>query len=176
VTFSLLQTEFFMDDDGKSLFEEAANHPTLRPVPKSSSQLCSHELYSTPSVATVIFCGVWTMSVLQLCDVVQQHRSLRQAKILSTECYTESTRGVVHRFLVLELHREGRKDICLRIDRRPSGSILRLLRTAGNSPAKDTVCSNTHIHGRYSTILTDTSPRAGPAGCHEARSYRTCDT
>ena len=62
---------------------------------------------------------VWNLSVSQLCDVIKQHRSLRRAEILSTECYTEYTGRVVHRFLLLELHREGRKDIWPRLDRRP---------------------------------------------------------
>jgi len=62
-----------------------------------------------------------------------------QAKILSTECYTESIVGVVHRFLILELHREGRKSIWLRLDRRSGRSMLRLFRAAGTAPAKDIV-------------------------------------
>jgi hypothetical protein len=79
------------------------------------------------------------MLVSQLCDVVKQHRSLMQAEILSTECYTESSRGVVHRFLILELRREGRKDIWLRLDRRPGSSISQLVLNAGTVRAKDTV-------------------------------------
>jgi len=79
------------------------------------------------------------MSVSEFCDVVKEHQSLRQAEIMSTECYTESIRGVIHRFLILELHREGRMEIWLRLDRRAGRTILQLLRTVGTAPAKDVV-------------------------------------
>jgi hypothetical protein len=139
LTYSLVQNEFFSDDDGHSLLESVENLAAPKRTTTFASQLYSHRPFSTPSVNTVIFCGAWNMLVSELCDVIKQHRSLRQAEILSTECYTESTGRVIHRFLILELRREGRKDIWLRLDRRPGSSIPQLLLTAGTAPAKDTV-------------------------------------
>ena len=139
---SLPQNEFFADDDGQSFLEGMEHPAALQPAETFASQLRSQRPFSTPSINTVIFCGVWNMSVSQLCDVIKQHRSLRRAEILSTQCYTEFNGRVVHRFLILELHREGRKDIWLRLDRRPGQSTWQLLLAVGKAPAKDTVCTS----------------------------------
>ena len=149
------------------------NLATPEPTATFASRLYSHRPFSTASVNTVLFCGVWGLSVSQLCDVVKQHRSLRRAEILSTECYTESTGRVVHRFLVLELHREGRQDIWLRLDRRPGSSVPRLLLKAGTVPAKDTV--RTAFSGdRVINISDNLFLWEGPTRRHKARSRWKC--
>ena len=136
---TLPQNEFFADEDGQS-FLEGIEHPIeLKPTKSFTSRLYSHRSFSSPSINTVVLCGVWNMSVSQLCDVVKQHRSLRRAEILSIQCYTEFNGRVVHRFLILELHREGRKGIWLRLDRRHGWSTWQLLCAVGKAPAKDTV-------------------------------------
>ena len=150
--FSLPQNEFFTDDDGQSFLEGMEHLVELKSAKSLASQLYSHRPFSTPSINTVIFCGVWNMSVPQLCDVIKQHRSLKRAEILSTQCYTEFNGRVFHRFLILELHREGRKDIWLRLDRRPGRSTWQLLRAVGKAPAKDTV--STRILGYWVLTLS----------------------
>lgn len=58
-----------------------------------------------------------------LCSLIDVYPSLRDAEIVSSECYTTSiargTRliGLVHRFLVLELSRDGHKPIWIRLER-----------------------------------------------------------
>lgn len=94
--------------------------------------------FSTPSVNTVITYGVLHTSLDEFCEVVTHHRSLKKAQIVSTESYTERN-GVLHRFLVLELYRQERKPIYLRLDRRFGSSTFGLLLGLGSAPAKDTV-------------------------------------
>ena len=55
--------------------------------------------------------------------MIREHRSLQKAEILSTETYCKMNGAVPHRFLLLELRREGRKDLWLRLDRRRDRSV-----------------------------------------------------
>jgi len=61
-----------------------------------------------------------TINLTELCGVINRHRSLQNANIVSAEGYCRSIgrTGIVHRFIVLELERCGRQRIWLRIDRR----------------------------------------------------------
>lgn len=88
---------------------------------------------------TVIAHGALQASLEDFCELIISRRSLRQAQVTSTECYTERNRGILHRFLVLELCREGKKPIFIRVDRRVSASTMGLLFGFGSAPAKDTV-------------------------------------
>lgn len=94
-----------------------------------------HPQSSAASLHTVIDFGTLSMLVSQFCEVIQRHHSLRRAKILSTECYIES----IHRFLVMELSREGRKNVWFRLDRRTGNSAVGLALAGGMVPAYDTV-------------------------------------
>ena len=66
---------------------------------------------------------------------------MQLADIVSTEGYSKWTGTVVHRFLVLELCRVGRKPIWLRIDRQRAQDVnaLRFLAARATTPANDTV-------------------------------------
>ena len=70
-----------------------------------------------------------------------KHKSLQKALIVSTECYAEKTAVVTHRFIIMELQREGRKDIWLRLDRLRQRNIstLNFLAASGTSLSNDTV-------------------------------------
>lgn len=76
-----------------------------------------------------------------MCDLVTKHKSLQRARIVSAECYAEKLGVVMHRFVILELKREGRKDIYLRLDRRRERNIstLNFLAASGTSLSNDTV-------------------------------------
>lgn len=81
----------------------------------------------------------------QLTHLISKHTALYYATILSTECYYQSIRlGIVHRFLLLELSRPGRKTIWLRLDRRRSTVVgtFQFLRSGGSTRANDTVRTN----------------------------------
>lgn len=58
-----------------------------------------------------------------------------------TEGYAERSGVILHRFLVLELKREDKKPIYLRLDRRLGEGVSRmtLLRASGVTSANDTV-------------------------------------
>lgn len=86
---------------------------------------------------TIIPAGTLTLDVRQLCSVINEHRPLQRTEIRAIESYTETTGRVVLRFLIFELHREGRKPIWIRLDRGPSGSRLR--RMLGSPLAHDIV-------------------------------------
>lgn len=85
--------------------------------------------------------GQRKISLERLCGVIGEHRSMRQAEIVTAEGYKEWTGRVLHRFLVLELRRPERKTIWLRIDRRRATevSVLRFLASRASTPANDTV-------------------------------------
>jgi len=60
---------------------------------------------------------------------------------MSTECYAENLGGVTHRFLLLELRRSNRKDVCLRLDRRrgQNVSLIKFFAFSGVTKANDRV-------------------------------------
>ena len=99
---------------------------------------------STLSTETVVpRLGVLHQSIHELCEFIQRQRSLQQAIITMTEGYAERLGAIVHRFLVLELKREDKKPIYLRLDRRLGKGVptISLLRTSGVTSANDTVGS-----------------------------------
>lgn len=58
-------------------------------------------------------------SLEQLCKLIDAFTSLRDAEIVSSECFAAPLRlGIVHRFLLIELRRGTRKPIWVRIERR----------------------------------------------------------
>ena len=81
------------------------------------------------------------LSLQELCQVIDEHHSMQQAEITAAEGYKEWAGTVLHRFLVLELHRPKRKSIWLRIDRRKAQDVgtFRLLVARGTTRANDTV-------------------------------------
>lgn len=90
--------------------------------------------------------GFVCLSVPELCELIQQRQSLQQAVIKMTEGYKGHIAGVVHRFLVLELEREGRKWMWLRLDRRLGKNVsgMSLILASGVTSANDTVSSARH--------------------------------
>lgn len=83
-----------------------------------------------------------------LCRLIDAYPSLQGARIITSECYTKPLRvtlpvgiGLVHRFLLLELERESKKSIWVRLDRMPSAtsSRWRFIRSIAQTPAHDTV-------------------------------------
>lgn len=86
--------------------------------------------------------GVVDLSLTHVCDRIDAHSSLRAAQILSTECYAVKAGAVMHRFIVLELRHQDRKDVWLRLDRRRGEkvSLLQFLAASGMTQANDRVC------------------------------------
>lgn len=89
-----------------------------------------------------------TISLRTVLDVIKRHRSLQEARIIRVDSYQNSAIPY-HRFIILQLEREGREQIWLRIDRRrdKTWSLLNFALNAGTSPANDRVsrCRRVYI-------------------------------
>lgn len=107
---------------------------SLQPVSRSPT-------YGT--VSTVVSYGVLELELSELCRLILTRASLARAEIVSAECYAQRTGIVTHRFLILHLKRDRRKDMWLRMDRRAKGdvSLMELLWSSGQTQAKDEVDS-----------------------------------
>lgn len=93
------------------------------------------------------------MTLPELCEHVDSHPgpSLQDAEIVTIESCAEYSNGVTHRFLILELRRQERKDAWLRLDRRRGGekSFFAFLFGSGETAANDVVSiSCLHADGR----------------------------
>lgn len=75
-----------------------------------------------------------------LLDVIKRHRSLQEARIVQADSY-RSSGPAQHRFIVLQLEREAREQIWLRIDRQRDmkRSLLNFALNVGTTPANDRV-------------------------------------
>lgn len=82
-----------------------------------------------------------TISLLDLLDVINRHRSLQSASIVRANVYKKFNGRVQHRFIILELEREGRQKIYLRIDRQrdESRGLLDFVARGGKASANDRV-------------------------------------
>lgn len=80
-------------------------------------------------------------SLVELLEVIRRHRSLQDARIVCAEAYKLFNGRVVHRFIILELERDGRQQIWLRIERgREEGqSVLNFLARRATARADDQV-------------------------------------
>lgn len=120
--------------------------PIRRPLSRMMSRQSLISISTTSSLSTVATAvpryGVVDLSLPDVCNYIDEHRSLQFAEIVSTECYSEKAGAVTHRFVLLELRRPNRKDVWLRLDRRrgENVSILRFLAVSGITKANDRVC------------------------------------
>lgn len=129
--------------------------PSLRVHPAlSTHSLSLRRSQSIISAGTLLpRIGVLNLSLLQLTELIEEHRSLQCADILSCEGYIQRIGAVKHRFVVLELVRRERKPVWLRLDRRRSTKVsaLQFLRSAASTPSNDTV--STLVRYGQSSIL-----------------------
>ena len=136
---STKQEEFFTEN-GELLLPPSPSTPSW-----VSRNLSLTSLGSSLSTDTFLTRGLnHTLNLTELCDVINRHRSLQNASIVSAEGYCRSigrTR-IVHRFIVLELERDGRQRIWLRIDRqRGRENPIMFIARIATSPANDQVNS-----------------------------------
>ncbi|KAF8309238.1 hypothetical protein DL93DRAFT_2231111 [Clavulina sp. PMI_390] len=150
----LYQHDFFASDDGTPFITLPEAHepsvpvsrhgsfPTqqLRSLVRMKSRESSMSSSSTSTKGTVMpQYGVMKLSLEDLCEYIRLHRTLQVASIVKSECYFEVAGPVLHRFLILELRREGRKVIWLRLDRRRGEkiSLIKFLSASGVTKAND---------------------------------------
>lgn len=110
-----------------------------RPLVRTLSRI---SLTSTLSTDTFLEHGPDpTMPLRDLLNVIERHRSLQHARIVCAQSYQHFNGRVTHRFIILELEREGRQQIWLRIDRGrvESEGLLRFVRRGAIGDADDRV-------------------------------------
>lgn len=94
---------------------------------------------SFASVETIIHADtVMSLSIERLCTFIDTYRSMQGAVIVRSCTFVEEKRGAPHRCLVLELRRPGRKDLWLRLERKPT-SRAALISGKGKTPSNDVV-------------------------------------
>lgn len=114
----------FTVDDGVSVLQKLVDKASLNNLTQSSVSL------ATPSISRISLVsfasyrtflpieGCYSVFLPHLCDMIDMYPTLQDAEVISSECYTTPIRlGIVHRFLLLELQREGLKPIWMRLDR-----------------------------------------------------------
>lgn len=115
---------------------------TSEPSPSTSNFSLIASKLSVSSAASFLHRSEYSGPLSHLCHLISKHTALYYATIMSTECYSQPIRlGIVHRFLLMELARPGKKTIWLRLDRRRADAVgtLRFLGAGGSTPANDTV-------------------------------------
>lgn len=131
-----VQRDWFTDDERRSLFGTLSRGSSVRRNPS----LLQRSLSLVSNSTAVPDFGKIDFSVDNLCKYINAHPSLQRAEIVATECYVG--KGLVkHRFLVLELRRQGRKDMFLRLDRRRERgvSMTQFISLSGTTGANDLV-------------------------------------
>lgn len=126
-----MKEDFFVGDDGLSV---------LPSLPNSQTSTVS----SVDSLASIMEGGSLSMHLEVLCGYIRDHRSLSNAEILSASTYAQrSSMGVKHRFLLIHLHRVGKGDVWLRLDRLRSDekSLAGFVIAGGEVQANDIVGS-----------------------------------
>lgn len=102
---------------------------------------------SRVSVNTVVDTDAVTeLPLRDLCTLIDEHQSLQCAAIVKSCTFVEKKPIAPHRFIVLELHRQGRKHIWLRLERKPE-SRAALVSGIGRTPSNDVVSEATRLAG-----------------------------
>ena len=101
------------------------------------------------STNTVVDTGiVMNLPHERLCTFIDAHRSMHGAEIVRSCTFVEKKHAAPHRCILLELHRPGRKNIWVRLERKPrSGAAL--VSGKGRTPSNDVV--NTPMRDLVST-------------------------
>ncbi|KAF8309921.1 hypothetical protein DL93DRAFT_2230639 [Clavulina sp. PMI_390] len=128
-----------VDSEGPELEYPAGLPGQVAPSISGSegSSIARSATYAT--TATIISFGVLQLSLSELCDLITIRSSLANAEILSVESYSQRVNFITHRFLILRLRRQGRKDVYLRLDRRAASeiSLTKLVFSGGHTVARD---------------------------------------
>lgn len=115
----------------------------------STGDLALTRVATRETMATFIpMDGAYGIPMVYLSRLIDDFPALRNAEIASSECWTAPIRfGVLHRFLVLELRREGRKSIWLRLERTrfKGDSAMKFIWQGGQTRANDIVSDRSKL-------------------------------
>ena len=128
------QDEFLADDGGQPLRNKYSDFP--RPLRHAASDASMRTAHAS---AVLVSYGVLRLPLEEFCELIRQNRSLQRSEIISTETHCKMNGAIPHRFLLLELHREGNKDLWLRLDRRDRGVPFLRFAASLTTPSHDMV-------------------------------------
>lgn len=114
------------------------------PKPSGTASILSliSSTLSVSSAASFLHRSEYNGPLSHLTQLISKHTALHHATIVSTECYSQPIRlRIVHRFLLMELTRPGKRPIWLRLDRRRSEKVgfVEFIGAGLSTPANDTV-------------------------------------
>lgn len=136
-----VQNDFFSDENGSRIGHDT---PYDRPINVIGTILdrtqTTESDHSRQTISAEDLSS--SMSLQTLIRLTDNHQSLQRAEICLAEGYKITTRGVLHRFIVLEIRRPDQKSIWLRLDRRtdPNVGPLGFILASGVTASNDTVC------------------------------------
>lgn len=144
-----LQADFFQEELIDLPHPRDSDSASISSVATTRSRLCAFtslgRTFTNASKDSIDLDGQpRTFTLSQLCDFIAKHPSLQTAGIVSCSCYAQRTSLlVIHRFLILQLRRTGRKDVWLRLDRlrSPNVALIEFSLTGGVTPSNDMVRS-----------------------------------
>lgn len=142
---NLLQNEFLSDDEGRPILSDQSDRPPELPVDTEPLRQTITNTSTLSRWTLTDFIGM-LISLGHLVVLIKRHRTLQRVKILSAEGYRQNQNGVLHRFLILELHRhhesDAKRTMWLRLDRRMDHRVgkAKFVLASGVTPANDTVC------------------------------------
>lgn len=93
---------------------------------------------SLASTQTCVSNRVLDLTLEGVCQYIDAHKSLQGAGIVRSRTFVQKKLVAPHRYLVLELRRDGRKPVWLRLERKPT-SRSDLASGRGRTPANDVV-------------------------------------
>lgn len=144
--------------EGVSVADQFRNEVSQPSGTTSMFSLISSKL-SVSSAASFLHRSEYSGPLSHLIHLISKYTALYHATIVSAECWSQPIRlGILHRFLLMELARPGKRTIWLRLDRRRAvnSSTLGFLGAGGSTSANDTVSFRSAaliVCGRYSEIV-----------------------
>lgn len=103
--------------------------------PKAPSQSKTSLGSCVPTVGKV------DVSLVELRQLIDDYGSMQRATIVRSRTFVEKRRFAPHRCLIVDLYRPGRKDLWLRLERKPT-SAKDLQKGSGRTPSNDMVGVN----------------------------------
>ena len=105
----------------------------------SSATVASSIASSVGMESSVVSQGILELTPPELCGLMMEYQSLRQAEIISTEVYAERRTGLDRLCLVSELRFDGRNTLHLRLGGQKGGKLTRVLFGSEGAASNHTV-------------------------------------
>lgn len=144
IMFYLPKLDFFKDSSGPVRDREGQSRTKLLALPSAEASHTT-SFPDSPGPVVVLDPSPDTLE-LRLQDfysLICCDKSIESTRILSTELYSEWTGRVIHQFVILELHREGRAKVWAKLER-TLAYFRHAITHLGFAPASDKVSRLLH--------------------------------